>query len=214
METGCSIQELIAPNWKVLKSATGDLNNDGAKDLAFVIQDTNPANFEPNDGLGSKEINLNPRKLAIYFWDKKTKTYKLELKSDQFIVLRDVPTMDEPLGDLLITKEGNLQIDFHFWFSAGSWFTSNHSYVFKHQYNQFELIHYSSYELHRGSGDTTYHDIDFQEGTMKIIQETMPENEGDDEVTTEEITEFDPIKLKTIMSLGMPFNWEFKGLYI
>jgi hypothetical protein len=57
---GSSLEELIPSGWKILDNKTGDLNQDGFQDLAFVIQDTDPDAFSLNDGFGGDTLDLNP----------------------------------------------------------------------------------------------------------------------------------------------------------
>ena len=211
-ESGDSIENLIPKNWKVLSMAKGDLNKDGIEDLAFVIENTDTNNIHHDEeGFGRDSINLNPRILGIYFRNNSGVLVK-QLQSDSFIILQDSPTMDEPFDGIKILKNGVLTIDFHFWFSAGSWSMSNHTYKFRFQKNNFELIGYESSERHRGTGETTDYSINFSIRKMHITNLTIDEN--DTEVIKEESKTFKIDKLKSIQSLGKPFEWEFNGIYL
>ncbi len=210
-ESGDTIESLIPQGWKILSTSRGDLNKDGINDLVFAIQNTNKSNLQPNEGLGIDTLNLNPRILGIYFGNKKGQLTR-KLQSDEFIILQDSPTMDEPFDGLEILENGVLKISFHFWFSAGSWSMSNHSYQFRFQNDTFELIGYEASESHRGTGETTDYSINFSTSKMTIFRMTFDEN--DIKIEEEENKEFTLKKLKSIESLGKPFKWEFNGTYL
>lgn len=212
LEKSSAIENLIPNNWKVLSIAHGDLNNDGKTDVAFIIENTNAKNIQLNESnIGRPTININPRVLGIYFRNKKGELVK-KLQSNDFVILQDSPTMDEPFDGMKIHENGVLKIDFKFWYSAGSWSMSNHSYTFKFKKQQFQLIGYESSERHRGTGETIDCNIDFLTGKMKILETTT--NENNIEQTIENSKKFKTKTFKTIQSLGKPFQWEFEGFYI
>ncbi|HEY8402251.1 MAG TPA: hypothetical protein VIK89_13375 [Cytophagaceae bacterium] len=207
---GKSLDDLIPKGWVLLDSAYGDLNKDGIKDLAFVIQDTNPSNLEFNDNtFGNDTINLNPRILGIYFGNS-TGAFKKQLQSNDFIILRDSPTMDEPFDGLTISDKGILQINFHFWYSAGSWYASDHSYKFRFQNSKFALIGYDSHSAHRATGETTDYSINFLTRKMSITKGNFSE----DKPESVEWKSFNLTNLKTLDSYGKPFEWEFEGIVL
>ena len=206
---GSSLEELIPSGWKILDNKTGDLNQDGFQDLAFVIQDTDPDAFSLNDGFGGDTLDLNPRLLEIYFGSE-SGVLKRVLQSDQFIIRKDSPTMDEPFAGLEITEKGILEVQFHIWHSAGSWFTSNHTYKFRYQDNQFALIGYDWVEAHRASGDTKDYSINFLAKKMEI---TLGNYTEDGPGSVESI-DFELDQLKTLESMGKPFEWEFEGIIL
>lgn len=209
IKSGASVEDIIPQNWKVLDVKYGDLNQDGIEDVVFAVQDTNPNNVEINNGLGMDSIDLNPRVLGIYFGTKKA-LYQQQLISNNFIILRDSPTMDEPFDGFDISDKGILSINFHFWFSAGSWTMSNHNYKFRFQNNEFALIGYESEEVHRASGDTKDYSINFLSKKMKITSGNI----SNEEPSTVEWQNFHLEKLKTLTSIGTPFNWELNGVYL
>ena len=168
-DNGETLENIIPNNWKLLDSTSGDLNQDGVSDLVFAIQKTDRNNIELNDGLGTDTIDLNPRILAIYFGSK-SGGFNKKLVSEHFIILRDSPTMDEPFEGFNINKKGILDINYRFWYSAGSWSMSNHKYRFRFQNNEFVLIGYDSNEAHRASGETTDYSINFLTKKMKITK--------------------------------------------
>ncbi len=208
-DNGETLENIIPNNWKLLDSTSGDLNQDGVSDLVFAIQKTDRNNIELNDGLGTDTIDLNPRILAIYFGSK-SGGFNKKLVSEHFIILRDSPTMDEPFEGFNINKKGILDINYRFWYSAGSWSMSNHKYRFRFQNNEFVLIGYDSNEAHRASGETTDYSINFLTKKMKITKG----NFSNDEPESVEWKEFYLEKLLTIKSIKKPFELEFNGIYL
>ncbi|UII28298.1 hypothetical protein LVD15_07685 [Fulvivirga maritima] len=209
-QKGNDLSDLTFKEWKIIAEAKGDLNKDGIEDLAFVIQNTDDKNLQLNDGLGVDTVDLNPRVLGIYF-GQSDGSYQKQLQSNEFIILRDSPTMDEPFDGILIDKNGVLQIDFHFWYSAGSWYMSNHQYKFRYQNQRFELIGYESDETHRATMNSTNYSINFSTRKMSIA--TITYNEDTDEEEESKVWKsFELEKLPSIKSLKKPFEWKFQDI--
>lgn len=204
-----SFEKIIPKDWRLLDSISADLNQDGIKDLVIAIQNTDQNKIEFNDGLGIDSIDLNPRVLAIYFGTESGELKK-KLISEEFIILRDSPTMDEPFEGFHINNKGVLDINFRFWYSAGSWSMSNHTYRFRYQNNDFVLIGYDSNEAHRASRETTDYSINFLTKKMKITKGNFSE----DVKETVEWKKFKLKKLFTIESIQKPFELEFEGIYL
>lgn len=208
-ENGDSLDNLIPKGWKIVDSKLGDLNKDGIPDLVFVIQNTDKKNIELNEGFGNNTTDSNPRVLGIYFGTK-TGAFEKKLVSKDFIVGRDSPAMDEPFEGVQISKKGVLEINFRFWYSAGSWGMSKHKYKFRYSSNEFVLIGYESSEAHRSSGVTTDYSINFLTKKMKITK-------GNYSTNSPKTVEWKKFKLEnplTIESIGKPFELEFNGIYL
>jgi hypothetical protein len=199
--------EIVPKKWNILDSVSGDLNQDGIKDLVFVIQNTDVANFKVNVGLGIDSIDLNPRLLGIYFGNNYGKFDQIFV-SEEFILLRDSPTMDEPFDGISISNKGVLGINFKFWYSAGSWSMSNHNYKFRFQNKEFVLIGYDSNEAHRATGETTEYSINFLNKKMKISKG----NFSNDEPYTVKWKAFKLENPFTLKSIQKPFETEFEGI--
>jgi len=206
---GESLESIIPSNWRLLDSTIGDLNQDGVSDLVFAIQKTDQNNIQLNDGLGTDSIDLNPRLFAVYFGTE-SGILKKRLVSEHFILLRDSPTMDEPFEGFNISNKGVLDINFRFWYSAGSWSMSNHKYRFRFQNNEFTLIGYDSNEAHRASGETTDYSINFLTKRMKITKG----NFSNDDPESVRWKEFQLEQLMTLRSIKKPFELEFEGIYL
>lgn len=204
---GQNLQDLVPVNWRILKKAKGDLNNDGLEDLVFAIQNTDSTNIKTNEGFGADWVDLNPRVLGIYFGTN-SGGFTKKLQSNDFIIKKERPTMDEPLSSIYIDKNGILMIRFHFWFSAGTSGTSNRTYKFRFHENAFKLIGYDAYHANRMTTETTEYSINFLSERMKISKGSYTLNEPQ----SVEWKSFDLKELKTIRGMGEPFDWEFEGL--
>jgi len=208
---GITMQEIIPTGWKILSTASGDLNGDGYKDVAFSIESPVEKKYVSKDGSDSDTLQINPRVLGIYF-GKRNGKFKKKLQSNTFIINRNTPNMDEPFKGLQILPNGDLQIDFYLWpcRECTSW--SSHEYIFRFQNRAFELVGYKESIENRVSNEGTSYNIDFQNKTLKIITETR--NEDDEREYEESFKKFELPHLKTIQSLGKPFEWEFQQLHI
>ena len=204
-----SKNDLIPSDWRLLDSISGDLNNDGILDIVLAIQKNDPNNIKLNDGFGVDTINLNPRKLAIYYGTESGELVK-KLVSDEFIILRDVPTMEEPFEGFDLNTEGVLDINFRLAYNSGSWSVSIHKYIFRFQNNQLVLIGYDLIEFHRASGETKETSINFLSKRMKITKGTI----SSDEPNSIEWKEFKLEKLIDIKTIEKPFELEFEGIYL
>ncbi len=205
-----TLSDLIPHQWLMLDSAFGDLNRDGIRDMVFVISDTNPSNLIRNEeGPGRDTIDVNPRILGIYFGMPDGSYIKQE-QADQFILKADEPVMDDPFSRITISPQGVMMVEFRLWSNAGSWHYSMHTYHFRFANDAFELIHYDTTEIHRGTLDQTRWEINFNKLKMKISHESDSEN------TPVEVhwIELEPMPLKTLESLKQPFQWKFHDVLI
>lgn len=212
-DTGRCADSVIPEGWDMLSFSSGDLNKNGLSDFPIVVKGLDPKNYEfIENGAGQDTLDMNPKVLAVYF-GQDDGTYKKTLQSNTFIIPRENLSMDEPFDRVKILPTGVLQIDFHLWYSMGSWYMSNHTYTFRYQNRHFELIGYDSSTTHRASGETTDNSINFSTRKMRIIHLSYDED-TDDEIKIEKWESFELPKLKSIDSLKMPFNWVFGDLNI
>jgi hypothetical protein len=179
-----AVQSFVPKGWKIIATTKGDLNKDGAEDIAIVIEDTKKANFKKNTGMGSPELNLNPRQLLILFKNKGTDAYSLIAKADSFIPEandEENPCLADPLlesGDVTINK-GLLVVEFNYWYSCGSSGVSHKTYTFRFQDNVFMLIGYDSSDFNRFSGEIGNISINFLTKKKSITSGENEFGEGD-----------------------------------
>src|SRR5687767_6898832 len=61
------VEDFVPETWKIIAQDTGDLNFDGADDIALVIQSTDKKNIIANEDFGVPTLDTNPRSLIILF---------------------------------------------------------------------------------------------------------------------------------------------------
>lgn len=214
--TGKSVNDFVPKNWKIIKQVQGDLNKDRKEDVVLVIEENNPENIIKNEGLGSSELNLNPRTLLIIF--KTQNGYELKEMNKTFIPKEndeESPCLMDPLveGDIQINK-GVLLLSLNYWLSCGSWSTGTDTYTFRFQKNEFELIGFDTFSFARNSGEIHEVSVNFSTRKMSI---TTGGNMFEDADESEEKTEWKTFKLdklQNLKTLKFPLEWEFMGLYI
>jgi hypothetical protein len=199
-----SISELIPKDWTLLDSVSGDLNMDNFKDYVIVFQfiDSVLLINEYNDTLITQ-----PRILGIFFGDISQNKYSLIEQSNSFILNHDNPYMDDPFNGIRIEKN-ILSIGFRIWYSWGSWWTSESTYKFRYENNDFTLIGFDSWSMHRASMETMIYSVNFLTKKYSITQEETIEEEIKSKT---EWKSFKIDKLKTLNTLKKPFNWSFEN---
>jgi hypothetical protein len=161
----------VPKHWKLIKAITGDLNNDKLADTVLVIEEQNQANIKINDGMGSPELNTNPRKLMVLF--KTTKTQVKVLETANFIPSQDdaeSTCLTDPFeAENIQVKKGTLKINLNYWLSCGSWGVNNHTFTFKYnaKIKRFELIGFDSSSFMRNSGELSESSKNFLTGKLK-----------------------------------------------
>ncbi len=201
-----NIMEFIPEGWSLLDSASGDLNKDTFKDYVLI--------FQYNDSVSIEDVLITqPRFLGIFFWDNNLKTYTLIDQNNSFILNHDAPNMDDPFDEILIEKNV-LLIKFKFWYSSGSWWTSTAVYKFRFDKNDFALIGFDSWEMHRATMETKSYSINFLSKKYTVSTEKPLNDDPSNEEfeRTEEWKTFKLEKLKTLKNLERPFRWHFENL--
>jgi len=160
---------LVPKGWTVETESHGDLNGDGAPDLMLVLHMNDPANVITNDGLGTRELDTNPRILVVAFAEKATKKASLALASHTLIPRHTNPLMDDPLEAAAIVK-GTVQVSLSFWMSAGSWSTSQTKFTFRYQDGCFKLIGYDSTETKRNTGEMSTVSVNYLTRKVKVTK--------------------------------------------
>ena len=163
--------------WRVIRTITGDLNNDSIPDIVSVGEEVNRDNLKVNDNYGSSVLNLNPRDLVIMFRTKsggRGKTFKINhfLPSEHSA---EAPCLSDPLegGDGVRIVKGVLEINLHYWYSCGSWGVSTMRFKFRYEKGRFRLIGLEESSHMRNSGDATAYSTNFLTGKKKVITENI-----------------------------------------
>jgi hypothetical protein len=200
--SGKNSSDFLPSGWKLIDSADSDLNKDSLPDRVLIIENTDQRNFVHNEGMGDDTLNVNPRILLVLFKDKKTNNYRLVVQNNAFIPPPNdtvSPCLADPLAETegITIKNGVLGLHFQYWLSCGSWFTSNHDYLFRYQNKHFELIGFNSMEFHRSSGEMSEYSINF---STKKLSHTEGGNMFE-ETTTKPKTTWKKFTMPKLLSL-------------
>jgi hypothetical protein len=210
METeGQSISDFAPKNWKVIRTASGDLNRDSIADAAIVIQEMDPKKIIiDHDGLGTDTLDTNPRILIILFKDATSNTFKLQEISRTFILNHYSPTMDDPFDGIMISN-GILEIGFHLWYSVGSWYQTFLEYKFRFQKNGFSLIGAEFQETDRGTMEGLSRSFNFSTRKMSETKTKFENDEKGEQVekTATEWKRLDIKEPKTLKTFLRPMTW-------
>lgn len=195
-ETGVSAESFVPEGWTIEVVEKGDLNKDRRDDILLVLKGVDPDNMLSNDSEspGVAEWDTNPRILAVAFASK-TGGYVLVLQSDDFIPRHDNPCIDDPFGGAEIV-DGAIQIRFHLWANAGTWYTSDSSFTFRYRDKSFRLVSYSDYTTKRNTGETWDLALDYLSRKAEITIGNFSSNEGEGEGEGDDDSE-DEYKSKT-----------------
>ncbi|MGL4768086.1 MAG: hypothetical protein ACRCV6_08445 [Formosimonas sp.] len=167
-----SIEAWVPQGWSIIQKAQGDLNSDGLADVALIIENTDAKNKVKNEYLGAPELNLNPRHLLIGLQNKQG-GYDLALKQTKFIPSpnsEESPCLQDPLEESvpMSIKNGVLTLQLSYWYSCGTWYSSKHTYRFRHNGAQFALVGYDDWSMHRASGEVRAESVNVLTGRKKI----------------------------------------------
>lgn len=186
----------------MLDSAHGDLNKDGYRDVALVIQHKDSVVLDKYSEL------TQPRMLLILFRDEATDSYKLVEQNNRFIPNHDNPFMTDPYVDMSISSKGVLRFDFEFFSTAGSYGTSNSSYKFRYQNVEFALIRADYSSTHRATGDSEESSYNFLTKKVKITKGSISSSKAKVYWKTFPLKE-----LATLKTFDENFIWEIDKSY-
>jgi hypothetical protein len=203
---GQSITDFIPVDWTILDSAYGDLNKDGIKDVAIVIQHRDSISL-----VNSLEdtVLTQPRILLILFKKRVDNSFELIEQSNSFILKHDNSAMDDPYQELAINN-GALEVKFHLFYNMGSWHVTNAVYKFRYQQRQFVLIGADNSSFHRATHD-------FEDYSYNFLTKKRALTKGNDNKGTRKTTwkSLNISQLKTLETFSEPFTWEVQpNLYL
>ncbi len=189
-KTGAAISNFVPKNYKVLQTATGDLNKDGRPDVAVVME------------------NKEKHRILFLLFANENKTYTLKAQNEKIIMHADEGGMlGDPfgVGSLDITKNV-LTISFEGG-GSGRW---NLSYKFRFKNNDFQLIGATSTNTSPQSEDIETYDFNFSTQKMQHTKGKMDSDKNDIEKWTKI-----NIPMKTLKTMQHPYDWEImKGVFI
>lgn len=165
----------VPPGWNLIgETAEG-------KSVVLMIEQNDSANRIKHDGLGTDELNTNPRQLIFLSRDgvqyRKTGIAENFLPPEHSAV---TPCLMDPLEDRDLTlKNGVLIIRMHYWLSCGSYEVTNKSYKFRTEQGRYRLIGYDSSSFSRASLEGQSSSINYLTNRRKRISgEQMDQDPG------------------------------------
>ena len=198
---GQSIVDFIPAGWTVLDSAFGDLNKDGVKDAAIILQHKDSVSL-----VNSSEDNVmtQPRILLLILKNRADNKLSLIEQSNSFILKHDNSIMDDPYQGILIDK-GILKIDFHLFYNMGSWYSTSSTYKFRYDGKEFKLIGADYSTIHRAT-------LDYEDYSYNFLTKKRSYSKGNDQSDTKKTTlkTLALTSLKTLKTFKEPYSWEIE----
>lgn len=182
-ESPTYFEHWVPSGWKLISSATGDLNQDGVDDAVLVVEEVNADNLFENDGFGPPVLNLNPRRFIVLF--NTQDGYQEFIIRDNLLPSEhnlDSPCLADPLlseGDISIER-GRILVALGTWLSCGSYGVSRQTFTFRFESEQFRLIGYDHTAFSRNSGEVTEASVNYLTGQKKtttggnMFEDTRP----------------------------------------
>jgi hypothetical protein len=208
--TAANAEGFAPAGWAIERRAGGDLDGDGAADLAFVLRMRDPANILSHDGLGNNPFDTNPRILGIAFAAAGGRGYRLALQNHVLIPRRDFPTQEDPFfaddAEFAIAG-GKLRLSLYRFMNAGGWDMGPTTFTFRWRDGALRLIGYDFVNVRRNSGRMTNLSINYLTRRVR----TATGNIGSDRERVR-WTRLRPAPLPTIDHIGDGLAFDPEGL--
>lgn len=198
------LSDLTPSNWKIIDSVSGDLNNDGIKDLALILEFYRPVKESRAYGDNTTEIITEiqkPRILAIYFRRSATGSYKLITQNNNFILRSEEGGISgDPLRAMTI-KNNQLNLSFE---GGGNW-RWKLNYAFKYTNKEWQLETANNYAFNEESGEMNDRQYDF----LKQKKITITGKIHNRSTGNKSVKQAFPTKVpRTFNNFKKPWTWE------
>ncbi|MFW0715263.1 hypothetical protein [Pedobacter sp. N23S346] len=199
-----SVEQLNLAKWKIIKTANGDLNNDGIADFALIFESDKMIDETRTYGDNNSEIikeTQKPRILAIYFKDKSTGNYQLSAQNNDFILRSEEGgKLGDPLQQIEI-KDQQLFLRFR----GGSEWRWELGYTFKFQNKDWFLTNAINIYFNQNTGDMTERIYDFNTRELFTTVGNLHRRDIANRKTSE-VLYFS--QLRTFKTFKKPWAWE------
>lgn len=197
-KSGISAEEMLPQGWKLLASATEDINHDYIPDLVLIALPDNKENIITREDGYVK--NMNEPIVAIYFgsggvyhwWGS---TISIIEPESEFSSLDGI--------SLSINAKGVVSIGYKMFYSAGGWDVPSHNFVYRYQkYDGMEnlyLIGYDCKSFNRATLDeqtTSYNFLTHKKQSITKKEGAKAGKEQWEKIAKKELLEFggDPLE--------------------
>lgn len=198
------LANLVPSNWKIIDSVSGDLNNDGIKDLALILEFYRPVKESRAYGDNTTEIITEiqkPRILAIYFRRSATGSYKLVTQNNNFILRSEEGGISgDPLRAAVI-KDNKLNLSFE---GGGNW-RWKLNYAFKYSHGEWVLENANNYAYNEESGEMTDRQYDFLKQKKTTISGKIHNRSTGNQSVEQAFPNKTP---RTFNNFKKPWTWE------
>lgn len=192
-----TFKKFIPNNWSYLAHAKGDLNKDKIDDLVLIIQSNTPSETIEDDYY-DEDFKIYDRSMIILFGENDRRNYRQVIRNNKLIKHAESRVVSDPFSDLSIER-GNIILKFNYWTSAGSWWTSKDTFVFRYQNFDFALIGYEGDLFHRATHERNFISVNFL--TKKYSCTTRQDGDSPEKTT------WHSFKLLKLQTLSDYENW-------
>lgn len=169
--TAATASSFVPTGWKLETQAIGDLNGDGAEDIALVLLDQDPNNILKTDGA---TFDSNPRILIVALADGHG-GYRLAASDHTLISRPDNRNQDDKLVGVKILK-GTLQVTLQNFMTMGGWTVNNYTYTFRLRKGTFNLIGYERMDTARNTGEVETLSVNYATGRYSTEKGNIENN--------------------------------------
>ena len=192
----------LPAGWKVIKLVKGDLNADGMADLVFVREETDPKKITKRDD--GYEFNGNPRTVVVLLAEKEG--YRKVGEYPKFIPPAYTFEFDNYLDrfkDIGVAK-GVITIEFDWFATAGTWWTSQESFKFRIEAGKLRLIGMEESSFARNQGEMTLKSTNHLTGKRKITtgMSAFEDQPNRPKISWEDLESRKPIYLEDLPPCG------------
>ena len=199
-----SVSDLTPANWTVIDVANGDLNADGAEDLAVILEYEKPVKEVRTYGDNQSDIiqeTQKPRMLGIFFKDKNQKTYRLSTQTNDFILRSEEGgKLGDPLQRMSIQDQ-----QLYLRFKGGSEWRWELGYTFKFEHKDWFLTNAINLYYNNVSGDMTERIYNFKDREMYTNNGNLYRRDVANRKTSE-VLYFS--SMRTFKTFKKPWAWE------
>ncbi len=201
-EEGKALADFIPAEYTLIESAQGDLNQDGRKDLVWVME-YNEVVTERLKTLGKTQtLDTKPRILGIAF-GYPLGVLGLEFQNNDFVLRRqEGANGQEPLDKLSIDAKGHLHIGFRRVYTEKEWEVN---YEWKYAKNNFILIGATSLDYDKLTGVRHKNTYDFMEHKVKHSYDNALKRKRRPNISNFYLDKTQP---KTFETFSRPLTWK------